>query len=163
TSHASAVSDIAWAPAGDAIYFKAAEAKTADEKAREKVRDDVFQYDENYKQTHVWKIATPGKIESRVTNGDFSVTDYALSDDGRKIVYHRAPTPLLGDGDRSEVWVAAADGSSAVQITKNNVGENGAALSPDGAQVLFTSGSNAQFESYYNGRLFLAPATGGAA
>jgi dipeptidyl aminopeptidase/acylaminoacyl peptidase len=163
TSHASAVSDIAWAPAGDAMYFKAPEAKTADEKAREKVRDDVFQYDENYKQTHVWKIVTAGKIESRITSGDFSVTDYALSDDGRKMVSHRAPTPLFGDRDRGEVWVAGADGSGAVQITKNSVDESGAVLSPDGAQVLFTSSSNAQFETYYNGRLFVAPSGGGPA
>jgi dipeptidyl aminopeptidase/acylaminoacyl peptidase len=163
TSHASAVSDIAWAPAGDAILFKAPEAKTADEKAREKVRDDVFQYDENFKQTHIWKIAIAGKIESRITGGDFSVTEYQLSDDGRKIVYQRAPTPLLGDSDRGEVWVAGADGSGAIQITKNSVAENGPSLSPDGMQVLFTSGSNAQFEAYYNGRLFVAPAAGGAA
>jgi dipeptidyl aminopeptidase/acylaminoacyl peptidase len=43
------------------------------------------------------------------------------------------------------------------------VPESGAALSPDNAQVLFTSGSNAKLETYYNGRLFVAPATGGAA
>jgi dipeptidyl aminopeptidase/acylaminoacyl peptidase len=161
TSHASAVSEIAWTPSGDAIYFKAPEAKTAEEKARDRVRDDVFQYDENFKQTHVWKIAIAGKIESRITSGDYSVTAYRLSDDGRKIVYHRAPTPLLGDRDEGEVWVAGADGSGAIQITKNRVAEEGAALSPDGTQVLFTSGANAQFDAYYNGRLFVAPAGGG--
>ena len=50
-----------------------------------------------------------------------------------------------------------------MQLTKNTVGETGAAISPDGSQVLFISGSNAQFETYYNGRLFVVPAGGGAA
>ena len=162
TAHASAVSEIAWAPDGASIYFKAAEPKTADEKARERARDDVYAYDENYKQTHIWKVTVASKAETRITDGDYSVTSYDLSEDGRTIAYHRAPTPLLGDGDKGEVWVAKADGSGAVQVTKNTVQETNAAISPDGASVLFLSGSNARFETYYNGRLFVAPAAGGA-
>jgi dipeptidyl aminopeptidase/acylaminoacyl peptidase len=91
------------------------------------------------------------------------VTDFDLSDDGRKIAYHRAPSPLLGDGDKGEVWVANADGSNGSQLTKNTVAETAAAISPDGSQVLFLSGSNARFDTYYNGRLFVVPAAGGAA
>ena len=163
TTHATAVSDIAWTPDGAALYFKAADDKSADEKARDRARDDVYGYDENFKQTHVWKVAVASKEERRITEGDFSVTDFDLSDDGRRLVYHRAPTPLLGDGDKGEVWVADADGASATQLTKNTVAESGAAISPDGSQVLFLSGSNARFETYYNGRLFVVPAGGGAA
>ena len=163
TRHASAVSELTWAPDGSAIFFKAPDAKTADEKAREKVKDDVYLYDENYKQTHIWRVALSSNAETRITDGDFSATEYALSEDGRKITYLRAPTPLLGDGDRSEVWVSNADGSSAVQVTNNGVQETGAAISPDNASVLFISGSNAEFQTYYNGRLFIAPAAGGAA
>jgi dipeptidyl aminopeptidase/acylaminoacyl peptidase len=163
TTHASGVSELTWAPDGSAIYFKAPEAKTADEKAREKARDDVYLYDENFKHTHVWKVTLASNAEARVTDGFFSATDYDLSPDGRKITYLRAPTPLLGDGDKSEVWTANADGSNAVQVTKNSVQETNAAISPDNSSVLFISGSNARFETYYNGRLFVAPAGGGAA
>ncbi len=163
TTHASAVSELTWAPDAASIYFKAADARTADEKAREKARDDVYMYDENYKQTHIWKVTVASKAESRITDGDFSVTDYELSEDGRKMTSLRAPTPLLGDGDRSEVWVANSDGTNAVQLTRNTVQETNAAISPDNANVLFLSGSNARFETYYNGRLFVAPASGGPA
>jgi dipeptidyl aminopeptidase/acylaminoacyl peptidase len=163
TSHSSAVSRISWTSDGSALYFTALEPKSAAEKARDKVRDDVYAYEENYKQTHLWKVGVASKAETRITNGDFSVTSYELSDDSRKVVYHRAPSPLLGDGDRSEVWVANADGTSGVQLTNNTVSERDAHISPDNSQVLFISGSNAQFDTYYNGRLFLAPASGGAA
>jgi dipeptidyl aminopeptidase/acylaminoacyl peptidase len=163
TAHASAVSDLEWAPDGSAMFFRASDPKTADEKAREKARDDVYAYDENYKHTHLWRVAVESKSETRITDGSFSVTSYELSNDGRKIAYHRAPTPLLGDGASAEIWVAAADGSGAVQITKNGVPEGGAVLSPDNSQVLFTAGANEQFETYYNGRLFVAAAAGGAA
>jgi len=163
TTHPSAVSELTWAPDGSSLFFKAPDAKTADEKAREKARDDVYLYDENYKQTHVWRVAIASKAESRITDGDFSVTNYELSHDGRKMTYLRAPTPLLGDGDKSEVWVSNADGTDPVQVTRNTVQETGPAISPDNATVLFVSGSNAKFESYYNGRLFVAPAAGGPA
>jgi dipeptidyl aminopeptidase/acylaminoacyl peptidase len=162
TAHATAASDIAWTPDGADIYFKASEAKTADEKTREKNRDDVYAYDENYKQTHLWKVAVASKTETRITDGDYSVTDYDLSADGRKIAYERAPTPLLGSSPEGEVWAMNADGSGAVQLTRNAVPEDGAAISPDASQVLFISGSNARFESYFNGRLFVVPASGGA-
>jgi dipeptidyl aminopeptidase/acylaminoacyl peptidase len=163
TTHASAVSEIAWTPDGAAIYFKAPEAKTAEEKARERAKDDVYSYDENYKQTHLWKVTIASKAETRITDGDFSVTGFELSEDGRKMTFMRAPTPLFGDGDRSEVWIADADGSHAVQLTKNAVQETNPAISPDNRSVLFTAGANARFDTYYNGRLFVVPAGGGAA
>ena len=50
-----------------------------------------------------------------------------------------------------------------MQLTSNAVQETNAAISPDNANVLFLSGSNARFETYYNGRLFVAPASGGPA
>ena len=161
TSHPTAVSDLSWTPDGAAIYFKAADAKTADEKARDRVKDDVYAYDENYKQAHLWKVTVTTKTETRITDGDFSVNNYELSEDGKKIVYHRWPTPLLGDNERGEVWVMNADGSGAVQLTHNAVPENDATISPDNSQVAFVSGSNARFDSYYNGRLFVVPAGGG--
>ena len=161
TAHASAVSDPTWTPDGSAIYFIAADPKTAEEKARERAKDDVYSYDENYKQKHLWKVSVATKTETPVTKGDFTVNSYELSEDGRKIVYHRWPTPLLGDNERGEVWVANADGGAAVQLTHNSVPENDATISPDDSQVLFVSGSNAKFESYYNGRLFIVPASGG--
>jgi dipeptidyl aminopeptidase/acylaminoacyl peptidase len=162
TAHGSKVSDVSWAADGSALYFIAPDVKTADEKARDRVKDDVYAYDENYKQTHLWKVTVATKSETAITSGDYSITNYELSEDGRKLAVHRAPTPLLGSGDDSEVWVMNADGSGAVQLTRNRVQENNAEVSPDGSQVLFVSGANAKFENYYNGRLFIVPASGGA-
>lgn len=113
TTHATAVTDISWTPDGSALYFRAAEAKTADEIAREKLKDDVYGYDENYKQVHLWTVGVENKSETRVTAGDFSITSYELSADGKKLAFHRTPTPLLGSGAESDVWIANADGSGA--------------------------------------------------
>ena len=148
-------------PDGSSLLFIAPDPKTAEEKQRDKEKDDVYAFDENFKQTHLWKVDVKTGAETRLTSGDFSVTNYTVSNDGRKIALHRQPTPLLGSGADSEVWTMNADGSGAVQLTKNTVQERDAALSPDDSQVLFVSAANARFEDYYNGRLFIAPAAGG--
>lgn len=163
TSHATAVSNIQWSPDGKSIYFRAADPKSAEEKAREKSKDDVFMFDENYQQQHLWREDVGAKAEHRLTQGDYSVLSYDVSEDGSKIVFHRAPTPLIEDGDHSEVWVMNADGSGAAQLTHNNVEESGGELSPNGREVLFLSQANQKFETYYNRKIFVEPAGGGEA
>ncbi len=158
SKHATSVSSIAWAPDGKSLYFLAADPKTDEEKAADKVRDDVFAYDENYKQQHLWKVAVADGAEQRVTEGNFSVVSYRLSRDGRRIALHRAPTPLNADTLRGEVWVMDSNGENATQLTRNGIEESDAALSPDNTQVLFLAEANQQFEPYYTSTLFLAPA-----
>ena len=162
TTHATAVSNIQWSPDGATIYFRAADPKSDEQKAREKLKDDVFMFDEDYKQQHLWSVAVTGKTEHRITQGDYSVLAYSLSEDGKKIAFHRAPTPQIEDGDQSEVWVMDSNGSNAVQITRNQVQESDAELSPDGAQVLFLSQANPKFETYYNRKLFVSSSAGGS-
>ncbi|MBE3097944.1 MAG: S9 family peptidase [Planctomycetes bacterium] len=151
SKHATAVSAITWAPDGEALYFLAPDPKTDLEKEQEKLKDDVFAYDENYKQQHLWKVAVKDGTEQRITGGAFSVLAYKLSHDGKKIAHHRCPTPLYGDDLKGEVWLMDGGGANAVQLTTNTVEEGGAELSPDGTQVLFLTGSNQQFKPNYRG------------
>ena len=163
TSHGTAVGSPTWAPDGKSIYFTATDAKSAEERERDRVQDDVYSFEENnFKQRHLWTTDLEGKTK-RITEGDWSVASYELSDDGKRIAMHRTPTSLLGSGDRGEVWVMDASGQNAKQLTTNGVSEANASVSPDGSQVLFTADSNAQFEHYYNDKLFVVPASGGAA
>jgi dipeptidyl aminopeptidase/acylaminoacyl peptidase len=163
THHATSVSDITWSPEGDAVYFVASDPQPAEVTERQRLHDDVFSFDHDYQQHHLWKVDVKNGFERRVTDGDFSVLEYSLARDGKTIVYRRAPNPLFGDAAQSEVWVMKVDGTGATQLTRNGVAESGARLSPDGSQVLFTAGANAQFQYYYNNKLFLEPATGGPA
>jgi len=163
THHSTGVSNITWSPAGDAIYFLAPDPKSDEQRRKERLKDDVYAFEENYQQRHLWKVSVPGGEERRITQGDYTVQDYSLSRDGRRIVFHRSPTPLLESAAQSEVWVMDADGGHAIQLTRNQVPERGAVLSPDQAQVLFVAGANERFESYYNANLFVVPAAGGSA
>ncbi len=163
THHPTSVSNAQWARDGSSVFFLAPEPKTPEEKAREEAKDDAFPLDENYKQVHLWRIAPGAMGATRVTEGDFSITQYGLSRDGKRMALQRGPTPLFGDSERGEVYVMDSDGKNAVRITSNTVDEWFPSLSPDGSLVIFVAGANARLEPYYSGRAFVAPAGGGPA
>jgi dipeptidyl aminopeptidase/acylaminoacyl peptidase len=161
TKHATAVTAPAWAPSGDAVYFLAADPKTEAEKQKDALKDDVYAFSENFKQVHLWRVGVTSGVEEQITSGDYSILAFSISEDGRRLVVHRAPSPNYGDSDRGEVWVMDSDGAHAVQLTKNAVVEAGAVLSPDNVSVLFLAQANERFEPYYNRKIFVVPAAGG--
>ncbi len=163
TSHPTSVRSLTWSPDGRVIYFLAPDEKTDEQKAREKAKDDVYAFDENYQQQHLWKVTVATGATERVTSGDYSVLFYDLSRDGSRIAFERAPNPLYGYSDRGEVWVMEASGANATELTRNTVPESDASLSPDNARVLFLAGANDAFETYYNDNIFVVPTSGGAA
>ncbi|MFQ5739298.1 MAG: LpqB family beta-propeller domain-containing protein [Acidobacteriota bacterium] len=167
THHETAVSRISWAPDGSALYFLASDPKSKEQQEREKHKDDVFAFDENYQQRHLWNVSWGDRQpdakaeEKRLTEGSFSILGYDVSRDGSRIAHHRAPTPLFDDSDESEVWIMQSDGSQAIQLTRNTINESQAQLSADNSEVLFVAGANQKFETYYNRNLFLVGANGG--
>jgi dipeptidyl aminopeptidase/acylaminoacyl peptidase len=67
TEHETSVGSIAWSPDGAWIYFQASDDKTAEQKAKEKARDDVFAYDENHQQRHLLRVNVETGEEERVS------------------------------------------------------------------------------------------------
>ena len=161
TGHATSTSSPTWSPDGRYLYFIAPDPKSEEQEAREEAEDDVYAFDEDYQQRHLWRVAVSSGAETRVTEGDFSVIGYELSADGSRLAVQKAPNPLFGDAEEGEVWVIDVTGGGQVELTDNGMPEGGAALSPDNRQVLFLADANGQFENYYNQNLFVVPASGG--
>jgi len=162
THHATLPTAPSWTSDGTAVYFVAADPASAADRERNRLRDDVYAYDEEYKQRHLWKVIVATGAETQVTSGDSSVLEYRLSQDGTRIVVHRGQNPLLGDTYLGEVWVMDASGANGRALTKNSIEEVDGELSPDNTQVLFLADTNDRFEPYYNTNLFIVSASGGA-
>jgi Tol biopolymer transport system component len=74
TNHPTAPGNLTWAPDGKTIAFGAADDKTADEKEKDRVRDDVYSFEENnFKQRHPWTTDLDGKT-MRITEGDWNIS-----------------------------------------------------------------------------------------
>ncbi len=113
-SHATAPANLTWAPDGKSIYFVAPDAKSADEQEKDRVQDDVYTFEENnFKQRHLWTADLEGKTKRITEAAEWSVGNYELSGDGRRIAMIRTPSPLLEFTDRNEVWVTDATGANA--------------------------------------------------
>ncbi len=163
TDHETSVGSMEWSPDGAFLYFLATDPMTEEEKEKEERGDDVFAFDEEYRQRHLWKVDVETGEESRVTQGDFSIGGYALSRDGARVAHVRTPTPLLNDIDKAEIFLMDIDGGRPLQLTADTVPQSGPELSPDGRHVLFTADSNEEWDFYYNDKIFIVPADGGEA
>lgn len=162
TKHATPASYPTWSPDGATVYFLAADARSPDERERTRVRDDMYAYDENYQQRHIWKIAVATGAEQAVTSGNFNVTSYRLSRDGRRIAFQRAPSPLASDASRGEAWTIDVTGQNGRAVTANSIEEIEPELSADNSQLLFIASASPKLDPYYNQNLFVVPAAGGA-
>jgi dipeptidyl aminopeptidase/acylaminoacyl peptidase len=161
TKHATSVSSPSWSPDGTIVYFLASDPRTAEERDRDRVRDDVYGFDETFKHRHVWKIVVSTGAETQLTSGETTINEYRLSPDGKRIAFERAPTPSDGDAFRGEVWTMEAGGGNARALTSNSIEERNVELSPDNSQVLFLADTNERFEPFYPTNLFTVPAAGG--
>jgi len=163
TTHPTAVGDITWSRTGQRLFFVADDEKSAEAKKRATLKDDVYAFEENdFQQRHLWSTDLQGTT-TRLTSGAWSVSEYSLSDDESRVVMVRMPSPKLEFLDQSEVWIMNIAGGDERRLTDNGVPEGGVDLSPDGRTVLFTASANEQFDLYYNDKIFLVPAAGGAA
>jgi len=163
SSHATAVSSPEWSRDASEIFFLASDEKSDDQKSREKVKDDIYKFEQNYQQRHLWKISTLDGTEQRITEGDFSVSRINLSQDGTKIIHHRGDNPLLDAALKSEIWIMSTEGSDGAQVTDNNNPESDSELSPDNGSILYISWTDENDQPYFENNLFIIPAGGGNA
>lgn len=161
TKHKTAPRSIQWSPDGSVLYFLASDSKTKEEEKKDKLKDDVYAYDEDFKMTHLWRIGLQDTAAVKITDGKYSVNNYSISPWNGKVIISKGISPLFNDSDKNELWLMDADGKNQTQLTSNNVSEAGAELSPDGKQVLFIANANENFDFYYNDKLFVIPAAGG--
>ena len=163
TAHPASAGNITWAPDGATIFFTATDPKTAEEREKDRLQDDMYAFEEtNFKQRHLWSTDLRGQT-TRITEGGFSVGAYELSADGTRVVMARAPSPLLEHNPQSEVWLMNVDGNEPRRLTTNEIPERDLSLSPDKTMVAFLAGANDKFEGYYNDKIFVMPASGGLA
>jgi dipeptidyl aminopeptidase/acylaminoacyl peptidase len=161
TKHATGVGSPTWSPDGTTVYFTAADARSAEERDRDRLRDDVYAVDENFKHRHLWKIVVSTGAETQITTGASTVNEYRLSRDGLRVVVQRAPTPYDEDAHRGELWVMDASGENARVLTSNAIEEKGIDISPDNSQALFLADTNERLEPYYPTTIFVVPTSGG--
>lgn len=162
TDLADGVSDFAWAPDGSWLAFTALDPESEAIVERKKTFGDFEWEDEDYRMTHLWKLNLTTREVSRLTEGqDFTVDEFAVSPDGRRIAFSARPFPDPSSSLLADLYVVAVADKSVRRIVDWAGTDRDPHWSPGGERIGFvTSGG---IDTYYgNDEIALVSPEGGA-
>jgi dipeptidyl aminopeptidase/acylaminoacyl peptidase len=137
------VSSYSWAPDSARIAYVATDARSAEEEANIKKRDDERVFEGDFRYQHAWVIDVDGKQATRITEG----TSYTLqgapswSPDATRFVFAASATPMLRD-NRRDIFLADLRSKQIEKISPNFGNDAAPRWSPDGATIAWVSEPN---------------------
>ena len=159
------VGSFRWAPDGARIAYTMRDPDTDEEKKRKKEKRDVILVDKAFKFSHLYTTTLSkdedGQRETqRLTTGDFHITDFNWSPDGRTLVFTHQPDPRINTRSKRDIAVVPADSGAVTMLVDWAGADRSPAFSPDGRQIAFVS-HGGRVEDIGLGDVYVVPATGG--
>jgi dipeptidyl aminopeptidase/acylaminoacyl peptidase len=166
TSGKEGINGFEWAPDGKHIAFLKTEPERDALKQRKERYGEFTPEDEDYRQTHLWLVpVVPDSISepTRLTGDDsFTVTGFAWSPDGTRIVVEHQPDPLITSGGQSDLSMLDVASKALTPLVTTRGGDGNPVWSPDGRWIVYSSDGGDTTSNYYkNGHLLKIPAGGG--
>jgi len=152
TKHDTSVDDFEWSADSKAIYFKADQPKTAEEKEEYEAGYDHFMVDhppsgQREGSWHeLWKIDISSKDTTKLVHQEVRIGDFTVSPDESKIVYTGRFENRRNQQYLSEIYLLAVGDSSATQLTDNEVPEGGLNWMPDNQHFVYSASSDGEWE-----------------
>ena len=156
------ISDFAWSPTGAAIAFLAKEPKSDERKKKEKDKDDAWTPSQMYPWNRLWVLSLANRKATQLTKGNFHVTGFSFSPDGKRLAIAAQPSPLIPDNFNSDLYIVSAAGGAPTDLVRRKGTDADPAWSPDGKWIAFVSQDAKSTEWYTNEYLCVVPAAGGA-
>jgi dipeptidyl aminopeptidase/acylaminoacyl peptidase len=163
TSAEDGVSGFAWSPDGTRIAYTASDPKMQAFKDRDKKYGEFEIVGADLLMTHLWVIDVARGKAKRLTEGAFTVGNFAWSPDGTRIAFDHRVNGDPSNGSTADISiVTVADASVRALVTQPD-SDSRPVWSPDGTKIAFeTQMGNADAYSYSNGCIAVIPAAGGA-
>ena len=134
------VASYAWSLDSTHLAYITTDARSTDEEAAIRRRDDERVFEGDFRYAHLWTVHVDTQEAKRITEGtSFTITGSpSWSADSKRVTFAAKPTTMLRDY-RSDVYVADI-ASRAVEKISTSAGADGQPQwSPDGAWIAWTS------------------------
>ncbi len=138
------VSQFNWSPDGQTIAYTMRDPLTEEEERKKKEKEDVILVDKNYKFNHLYttsvKKVDDERVTKRLTAGDFHVTNFDWSPDGKTIAFSHADDPTINTGGISvDISTVPSDSGAVKTLVKRAGADRDPKYSPDGKWIAFES------------------------
>jgi dipeptidyl aminopeptidase/acylaminoacyl peptidase len=95
-------------------------------------------------------------VPKRLTEGNFTVTNFAWSPDRKQLLFNKQANPLILSGITSDIVLLTIDTKKTETLVSNTTGDYINRWSPDGRSFIYESNLNDSISDYYkNNRLFI--------
>lgn len=154
-----------WSPDGKQVAYTMKDPLTKEEERQKKEKEDVILVDKNFKYNHLYTTAATKiddeKEAQRLTAGEFHVTSFDWSPDGKTIAFSHADDPTINTGGISvDISTIPADSGAVKTLVKRAGADRDPKYSPDGQWIAFES-HGGQPERVGLSDIYKVPATGG--
>jgi len=155
------VSSFEWSHDGKSVAYLSREPKTEERKKDEKDKNDAWTPSMMYRWDRLWVIDVASKKATQLTSGDFHVSDYSFSPDGKRLAIAAQPTPLIPDRFNSDLYIVSVTGGKPTPLVQQPGGDTDPSWSPDGKWIAFASQLGKSTSWYTNNSLCVIAPSGG--
>ncbi len=190
TAETEGVGSFEWAPDGARLAFALPEKESKTEKSAKERYGAFAVEDTEFRRSHLWliefgpglfnhtELPCPAETDSakargcpqllpkptRLTEGKFTISNFAWSPDGTTIAVQHQPDPLINSSFRSEISLVHVGSKKMTPLVANPSADTNPIWSPDGKFLLYFSALADTVSNYYkNNQLFKISANGGPA
>ena len=155
------VSAYKWSPDGLQIAITKTEADTKRDKTIKERYGSFGVEGEEYKQTHLWILnfnQDSVKIQAakRLTEGNFNVSGFDWSPDGKSIVFNRQKDPLINSGISADIVMINTSDKKSTSLVANPAADGFIRWNPEGTEFVYNSTVTDSVSQFYkNNRLFI--------
>ncbi|HZX10247.1 MAG TPA: S9 family peptidase [Acidobacteriota bacterium] len=160
TEHEESIRSFRISPDGTKIVFTSTDPLSKEEKEAKKKKDDEEVVDQDFRMTHLWLYDLKKDKETRLTEGEFTVSGPRWSPDSTHIAYETRPNPKVDERWNSDIWVMQVSTHQNSKLYENPGSDSSPRWSPDGKTIAFASDPHQGTNTWYK-KLYLIPYKGG--